>query len=177
MDPLISVDRARQAINRTTWPTGEISRVTTLVGVVSQAAELWCRRKFARATHDLVLPFWGNPLWLPNGPIHSVTTLIDVTTNQPIPFELIASLGQICLNRCGGCSESENTDSREKKHFPVRIVYEGGFDPIPDDIQEAIAIWVAAAYWQTKQDPSLAPGSPPPAAASFLLPYRRTILT
>lgn len=177
MDPLISVDRARQAINRTTWPTGEVSRVTTLVGAVSQAAELWARRKFARATHDLVFPFWGNPLWLPNGPIHSVTSLTHVTTNQPIPFELIAPLGQIRLTPFGGWAQTKNPGTPARDPFPVRIVYDGGFDPIPEDIQEAIAIWVAAAYWQTKQDPALAPGSPPPAAASILRAYRRTILT
>lgn len=176
MDPLISVDRARQAINRTTWPTGEVSRVTTLVGVVSQAAELWTRRKFARTTHDLVFLVWGNPLWLPNGPIHSVTSVNDVTTNQPIPFELIASLGQIRLIPFGRCPEAGNAGTPAREPFPVRIVYDGGFDPIPEDIQEAIAIWVAAAYWQTKQDPALAAGSPPSAAACLLRAYRRGIL-
>lgn len=177
MDPLISVDRARQAINRTTWPTGEISRVTTLVGVISQAAELWCRRKFARATRELVLPFWGNPLWLPNGPIHSITSLSDVTTNQPIPFESMIPLGQIRLNPCGEWTPKEPRDALATLPFYVRVAYDGGFDPIPDDIQEAIAIWVAAAYWQTKQDPALAQGSPPPAAASLLRGYRRAILS
>ncbi len=176
MDPLISVDRARQAINRTTWPTGEISRVTTLVGAVSQAAELWARRKFARAAHDLVFPFWGNPLWLPNGPIHAVTSLSDGTTNQPIPFEFISTTGIIRLTPFGGCGQKEYPGRPARDPFLVRIVYDGGFDPIPEDIQEAIAIWVAAAYWQTKQDPALAAGSPPPAAASLLHPYRRTIL-
>ncbi|MFN4259771.1 MAG: head-tail connector protein [Gemmataceae bacterium] len=37
----------------------------------------------------------------------------------------------------------------------VRVVYTAGYASIPDDVQEACAVWVAALFWQTKRDPGL----------------------
>lgn len=35
----------------------------------------------------------------------------------------------------------------------VRAVYSAGFEDVPEDMQEACAIMVSGAYWQTKRDP------------------------
>lgn len=171
MSALISIDRAKSAIARTTWPASEIDRVATLIGVVSRACELYCRRRFARATHDQVLTIKGNPLWLPNPPVHAVISVNHWPTEQPVPFDPVLPAGWLRLrtNWSGWDGESDQPGM-------VRVVYDAGFDPIPEDIQEAVALWTAASYWQTRQDPSLASKEPPPAAASLLAPYRRTIL-
>jgi len=36
-----------------------------------------------------------------------------------------------------------------------RVLYTAGFDPVPEDVQEACAIWTATLFWQTKRDPGL----------------------
>jgi hypothetical protein len=36
-----------------------------------------------------------------------------------------------------------------------RVIYTAGFDQVPDDVQEAVAQWAAAWFWQTKRDPGL----------------------
>ncbi|MSU76617.1 MAG: hypothetical protein EXS16_00840 [Gemmataceae bacterium] len=36
-----------------------------------------------------------------------------------------------------------------------RVIYRAGYDPIPDDVQEACAQGVAQLFWQTKRDPGL----------------------
>ena len=77
MNPLISVVRAQQAINRSSWPVAETDRVATLIGVISQAAEKWARRKFKKTTHDLILSYQRDPLWLPNGPIHQIVSITE----------------------------------------------------------------------------------------------------
>ncbi len=170
MNPLISVSRAQQAINRSSWPVAETDRVATLIGVISQAAEKWARRKFAKSMHDLVLSYQRDPLWLPNGPIHQVVAITEGPALRPLSFEAILSMGQVLL----GAGVGEWGESTPPERL-VRVVYEGGFDPIPADIQEAIALWTAAAYWQTEQDPGTAGVGPPPAAACLLRPYRRSL--
>jgi hypothetical protein len=37
-----------------------------------------------------------------------------------------------------------------------RVIYQAGYNAIPDDVQEACAQWVALLFWQTKRDPGLA---------------------
>lgn len=170
MNPLISVVRAQQAINRSSWPVAETDRVATLIGVISQAAEKWARRKFAKITHDLILSYQRDPLWLPNGPIHQIVSITEGSSLRPLSFEAILPLGQVLLG--AGFADWGETTPPERL---VRVVYEGGFDPIPDDIQEAIALWTASSYWQTEQDPASAREGPPPAAACLLRPYRRTL--
>jgi hypothetical protein len=73
-----------------------------------------------------------------------------------------------------------------------RVRYVAGYQTIPEAIQEAAALWVAEAYYQTQRDPGLAtqsiPGQiaqawapgpapdsdrPPPRVARLLAPYRR----
>ncbi len=170
MNPLISVVRAQQAINRSSWPVAETDRVATLIGVISHAAERWARRRFAKTTHDLILSYQKDPLWLPNGPIHQIVSLTEGSSHLPMGYQAILPLGQVFLG-----NSFDDGGTRAPPERLLRVVYEGGFDPIPDDIQEAIALWTASAYWQTEQDPATARAGPPPAASCLLQPYRRTL--
>ncbi len=36
-----------------------------------------------------------------------------------------------------------------------RVLYTAGFDSVPEDVQEAVAQWAAAWFWQAKRDPGL----------------------
>ncbi len=70
-----------------------------------------------------------------------------------------------------------------------RVQYTAGYSTIPEAVQEACALWVAGAYFQTLRDPLLAsqsvPGAvaqawqranglrPPAAVAALLAPFRR----
>lgn len=50
-----------------------------------------------------------------------------------------------------------------------RVVYVAGYGPLPEDVQEACAQWVAALFWQSKRDPGLASESVVGAAARTAL--------
>jgi hypothetical protein len=54
-----------------------------------------------------------------------------------------------------------------------RVVYTAGYDTVPDAVQEAAAQWVAALFWQTKENPAVYPALPPEGGAFLLAPYRR----
>jgi hypothetical protein len=54
-----------------------------------------------------------------------------------------------------------------------RIVYTAGYDTVPEDVQEATAQWVAALYWQTKDNPATYPDLPTAGVAALLAPYRK----
>jgi hypothetical protein len=50
-----------------------------------------------------------------------------------------------------GCLTRTSQWPRGKNN--IRVTYTAGFDPIPEDVQEACAIMVAGAFAQTKRDP------------------------
>jgi hypothetical protein len=70
-----------------------------------------------------------------------------------------------------------------------RVQYTAGYTVIPESVQEACALWVASAYYQTQRDPALQnlelaatvkqswgqqdPMNPPPRVRALLAPYRR----
>ena len=70
-----------------------------------------------------------------------------------------------------------------------RIQYTAGYTTIPEAVQEACALWVAGAYFQTQRDPTQLsqvlsgaisqtwgapdPMNPPPRVRALLAPYRR----
>jgi hypothetical protein len=64
------------------------------------------------------------------------------------------------------CGWVEGTDN-------YRVIYTAGYGTIPDDVQEACAQWVAALFWQTKDNPAAYPELPPTGAAALLAPYQR----
>jgi hypothetical protein len=65
-----------------------------------------------------------------------------------------------------------------------RVQYTAGYATIPEDIQEACAIWVAQLFWDTKRDPGLGQAgftgvtqftpfsTMPPSVGLLLMPYR-----
>ena len=54
-----------------------------------------------------------------------------------------------------------------------RVIYTAGFATVPEDVQQAAAEWVAALFWQTKDNPASYPELPPTNAALLLNPYRK----
>ena len=67
------------------------------------------------------------------------------------------------LTRTGGWSMQERR---------YRVVYQSGYSSIPEDVQEACAEWVAALFWQTKDNPAVAPTLPPDGVRRILISYR-----
>jgi hypothetical protein len=54
-----------------------------------------------------------------------------------------------------------------------RVIYTAGYSTIPEDLQEAVAQWVAALFWQTKDNPATYPDTPPAQVLFILDQYRR----
>jgi hypothetical protein len=57
-----------------------------------------------------------------------------------------------------------------------RVVFTAGYATVPEDVQEACAQWVAALYWQTKDNPAVYPETPSRSVALLLDHYRRLFL-
>ena len=53
-----------------------------------------------------------------------------------------------------------------------RVRYTAGYATIPSDVQEACAEWVAALFWQTKDNPAVTPEVPTGNVRFLLVPYR-----
>lgn len=84
-------------------------------------------------------------------------------TEDVADFEVDASRG-ILLHHGEGWAEGVNN---------YRVIYTAGYATIPEDVQEACAQWVAALFWQTKENPASYPDLPPPGVVSLLAPHRR----
>jgi hypothetical protein len=56
-----------------------------------------------------------------------------------------------------------------------RVRYTAGYSSIPTDVQEATAQWVAALFWQTKDNPAAYPAVPTGEVRFLLAPYRVTL--
>jgi hypothetical protein len=54
-----------------------------------------------------------------------------------------------------------------------RVTYTAGYTTVPEDVQQACAEWVAALFWETKENPAIVPDLPTPSVASLLASYRR----
>ncbi len=58
-----------------------------------------------------------------------------------------------------------------------RVIYTAGYSTIPEDVQEACAQWVAALYWETKENPAVYPDLPSSSIADLLASFRRHPVT
>lgn len=54
-----------------------------------------------------------------------------------------------------------------------RVIYTAGYSTVPEDVQEACAQWVAALFWETKENPAVYPDVPSAAIALILDHYRK----
>jgi len=55
-----------------------------------------------------------------------------------------------------------------------RVNYSAGYATIPEDIQEALSQWVAAWFWQVKDNPAVYPDFPSASIVATLDRYKRT---
>ncbi|MCS6851767.1 MAG: hypothetical protein NZ700_11435 [Gemmataceae bacterium] len=92
----------------------------------------------------------------PQGPFAALGRLAEFTTHpvELAGYRIDAERGG--LLRAGAAA----TGAADGPNWPVgrgilRVQYAAGYDPIPHDVQEACAEWVAALYWQTRRDPGL----------------------
>jgi hypothetical protein len=54
-----------------------------------------------------------------------------------------------------------------------RIQYNAGFSTIPEDVQLACMQWVAALFWESKDNPAVVPTTPPAQVLILLSQYKR----
>jgi hypothetical protein len=54
-----------------------------------------------------------------------------------------------------------------------RIQYTAGFSTVPEDVQLACLQWVAALFWESKDNPAVFPTTPPAQALVLLAQYKR----
>jgi hypothetical protein len=58
-----------------------------------------------------------------------------------------------------------------------RVQYTAGFSTIPEDIGLACMEWVAALFWESKDNPAVFPGTPPQQVSFILAHYKRQIIS
>ncbi len=169
MANLLSSSRAKQAIVQASFSTAENSLIDTLCTAVSAAIRSYTRRDLLLANHDeLVSGVAEDTLFLRQYPITTVTrvSLLAGDPNTDVGgYRIDSTLG--LLTRISG------TWQLGKSNY--RVEYEAGYEELPGDLVEGAAQWVAALFWQSKDNPAFAPDLPTPAIKRMLAPYRRII--
>ncbi len=166
---LLSSSRAKQAIVQATFLTTENSLIDTLCTVVSALIRNYTRRELLLANHDeLVSALTEDALFLRQYPITTITQ-VSLASSDPLAdvggYHIDSTLG--LLTRISG------TWLLGKSNY--RVQYEAGYPELPADLVEAAAQWVAALYWQSKDNPAFAPDLPTQAMKRMLAPYRRIL--
>lgn len=166
MADLITSDRAKQAINQTTFTEAEDAQIASLVSAVSAAVERWCRRTLASTSHDEYHDGQADPaldlLLLNQYPVSAIAGVTDQgTALAESEYTLVADLG-ILRRECGWPGGYRR----------YRVQYTAGYATLPEEVQEATAQWVAALFWQTKDNPAAYPETPTGTVRSLLAPYR-----
>lgn len=168
MANLVTSARAKMAIAQGSFSTQENSLIDTLCIVVSVAARRYLGREPELSNHEEILDgTGGEALLLRNYPVVSVTR-VSLRDNS-------LELGGYTIDHPRGILWRTNglwTGGR--RHY--RVLYSGGFSPLPDDMVEACAQWVAGLYWQGKDSPARAFKGPPPSVESLLYPFKKPIL-
>ncbi|NBY00672.1 MAG: hypothetical protein EBQ87_01620 [Planctomycetes bacterium] len=162
---LLSSSRAKQAIVQASFSTAENSLIDTLCTAVSAAIRSYTRRDLLLANHDeLVSGVAEDTLFLRQYPITTVTrvSLLAGDPNTDVGgYRIDSTLG--LLTRISG------TWQLGKSNY--RVEYEAGYEELPGDLVEGAAQWVAALFWQSKDNPAFAPDLPTPAIKRMLAPY------
>jgi hypothetical protein len=163
MADLITSAYAKRRINQASFTSGEDTTISELITAVSKAIRRYCRREFDSQSFDELYSGTGDyRLQLNQYPIVSVSQVATSSAGVPISdFEIDTARGW--LTRLFGWDEGVDN---------YRVVYTAGYSTIPEDVQEACAEWVAALFWQTKENPAVYPDLPPAHVAFLLSSYR-----
>lgn len=167
MANLITNARARMAIAQGTFSAQENSLIDTLCTVVSVAARRYLGREPELSNHEEFLDGGGEALLLRNYPVVSVTRVSTRDSSL--------ELGGYTIDYSRGILWRVNGQWAGGRRL-YRVLYSGGFNPLPEDMVEACAQWVACLYWQGKDSPARAIQGPPPGAESLLRPFKKPIL-
>ena len=169
MANLISSSRARQAIVQASFSTAENSLIDTLCTAVSALIRNYTRRELLLANHDeLVSGITEDALFLRQYPITTITR-VTLVSGDPLTdvggYHIDSTLG--LLTRISGAWQLGKSN--------YRVEYEAGYEELPGDLVEGAAQWVAALFWQSKDNPAFAPNLPTRAIKKMLAPYRRIL--
>jgi len=166
---LLSSSRAKQAIVQAAFSNAENSIIDSLCSVVSALIRSYTRRELLLANHEeIVSGIAEDALFLRQYPITTITRVSLVAGDPNVDvggYRVDSTLG--LLLRTSG------TWLLGKSNY--RVEYEAGYEELPSDLVEAAAQWVAALFWQSKDNPAFAPDLPTQAMKRMLAPYRRIL--
>jgi hypothetical protein len=187
---LVALDDVREQLQFRSNDTAQDAWLAKVITRTSQQAERYCNRIFAQQdyqdTFGIVDGDPGTPLMLGQAPV--VVTLVTVDGGDLDATSYIADAGPGLLYNAIQPRQWVSTDA-------ILIQYTGGFEPIPDDVQQAVISLAVMAYRGRSRDPMLreretpglgreqfwigpAPGENilPGDIASLLNPYRRGMI-
>jgi len=166
---LLSSSRAKQAIVQATFSTSENSLLDTLCLAASAAIRSYTRRELLLTSHDeLVSGLAEDVLFLRQYPITTITR-VSLVSGDPL-----VDVGGYRIDSARGLlMRISGTWQLGKSNY--RVEYEAGYEELPSDLEEGAAQWVAALFWQSKDNPAFAPELPTSAIKRMLAPYRRIL--
>jgi hypothetical protein len=134
----------------------------------SAAASQYCNRRFQAETvkdqfwpdrdpYPYVIPGGVDILRLSRWPIVSVASVVEngVTLVQDTDFKIDAENGALIR------LESATGYPRKWYALPIEVTFTGGFDTIPDDVEDAVIRMVTRRYSIKGRDPNLKQESVP----------------
>lgn len=187
---LVSLDDVREQLQFRANDTAQDAWLAKVITRSSQQTERYCNRIFAQQdyqdTFGIVSSDPGTPLMLGQAPVTVTLVNIDATDLDATDWAADAEPGLLYR-----ATEQRSWISTSA----ILVQYTGGFDPIPDDVQQAVIQLCVMAYRGRSRDPMLreretpglgreqywvgpAPGENvlPGDIASLLNPYRRGMI-
>ena len=160
MSNLLSSTRAKLAIAQGSFSTLENSQIDTLCTAVSVATRRYLGRDPELFNHDEIVDgSGGQALILRNFPV-TVVTRVSLRNGS------VDVGGYHVDNSRGVLWRTNGLWAGGRKHY--RVLYTAGYNPLPEDLIEACAQWVAALFWQAKDNPAQAYQGPPPGVKSLM---------
>lgn len=169
MANLLSSARAKQAIVQASFSGAEDSLIDTLCSAASSAIRSYTRRELLLTNHDeLVSGITEDALFLRQYPITAITQ-VSLASSDPLldvgGYRVDFTLGLLIRTSGAWLLGKSN----------YRVKYAAGYEEVPSDLEEGAAQWVAALFWQSKDNPAFAPELPTSAIKRMLAPYRRIL--
>ncbi|GEM_PF-470841 len=170
MENLLSSTRAKQSIALATFTENENIQIATLCAAVSAMVRKFTRRDLTLESYTELADGTGTTfLLLKQYPISNVTQ-VCLVGNEPNH-----DVGGYTLDASHGILIRSNS-IWNKGYSNYSVVYEGGYETLPEDLVEACAEWVAALFWQTKDNPAYGAKLPTNSMRRILRQYQRTLI-
>lgn len=152
MANLITLQYGKDFLGIATADTAKDSVITTLIATASQIVESHCNRTFAKATYTEYLDneFTGY-IRIKNAPITSITSL----TFYPDTTIDVKDVSDFCFNDYGEISGKGYVYCFPTGVRSIKVVYVGGYETIPADVQAATAFVLSNLYNSIGRDNSV----------------------